>query len=101
MPFQPDALKVDARGYLYHPSPEAQQNSSRRRRQPQGDKQRGISEPYGKYSLLRSELVISHFGKSLELQDNGSGSYEWLGHRQCIELLKDGEATLGLGWRDL
>lgn len=101
-PFQPDALKVDVRGYLYHPSPEAQQSSSRRRRGRADDSEAKVDSihPYGKYSLLRSELVISQFGKSLELQNDGSGSYEWLGQRYNIGLLQEGEATLGCGWPD-
>lgn len=101
--FQPDALKVDSRGYLYHPSPEIHRKPSSRPRQSgnsTGQLDSPLTTPYGKYSLMRSELVISRFGKSLDLQDDGSGSYEWLGNRHRIKLLNDGEATLGTGWRD-
>jgi len=104
MLFQPDRLKVDKRGYLYHPSPEARASSRRSRRQASSqmtDSDAVKPNPYGKYSLLRSELVISHFGRSLEMRDDDlGGSYEWLGGRRDIKMLEEGEATLGKGWLD-
>ncbi|GAA5914225.1 hypothetical protein JCM8208_001525 [Rhodotorula glutinis] len=80
LPFDPQALRVDAvSGYLFHPSP----TSSRRRRH--------APSRYGPYSLLRSSLVIERFAKSLELDEEGGGTFEYEGKRHRIEPLREGD----------
>ncbi|GAA5926326.1 hypothetical protein JCM3775_000986 [Rhodotorula graminis] len=81
LPFDPQALRVDAAtGYLFHPSPAG----SRRRRD--------APSRYGPYSLLRSSLVIEHFAKSLELdEEGGGGTFEYEGEAYRIEPLQDGD----------
>lgn len=79
-PFDPAALRVDtATGYLFHPSPKSQ----RSKRLPHA----------GPYSLLRSSLVLEHFGPSLELDmgPGGGGSFEYQGGRFRIEPLQLGD----------
>lgn len=79
LPFDPAALRVDiSTGYLFHPSP-----VSRRSKRSQ----------IGPYSLLRSSLVLDHFGPSLELDSGtgGGGSFEWSGERWRIEPLQEGD----------
>lgn len=115
-PFLPDKLKVDTRGYLYHPSPPTPQASSRareRRRKRSTDDSTSPKETaaenvgpasrsnqYGDYSLLRSQLVTSKLAQGLELHENGSGSYEWLGERYDIQLLHEPERISGTSWKD-
>merc|ERR1711939_97222 len=84
MPFDPRALRVDpATGYLFHPSPLPPRT---RRRQ-------DAPSRYGPYSLLRSSLVIEHFAKSLELEEEegGGGTFEYAGEQPRIEPLQGGD----------
>lgn len=84
MPFDPRALRVDpATGYLFHPSPLPPRT---RRRQ-------DAPSRYGPYSLLRSSLVIEHFAKSLELEEEegGGGTFEYAGEQHRIEPLQGGD----------
>lgn len=104
--FLPDQLKVDERGYLYHPSPtrEARQRHRRRKSLHLEAMKGGITmanqdevfHQYGKYSLLRSELVVSHFAKSLDLSIDGENSFEWLGQRFKIKKIEEGDAFQGV-----
>ncbi|GAA5875986.1 hypothetical protein JCM16303_006983 [Sporobolomyces ruberrimus] len=74
-PFSPASLRVSPRtGYLFHPSP---------------TKRRSPASPYGPYSLLRSALVLDHFADSLEIGEDGGGSYEHEGQQYSIGTLQD------------
>ncbi|GAA5876313.1 hypothetical protein JCM3774_003720 [Rhodotorula dairenensis] len=78
-PFDPAALRVNAAtGYLFHPSPVS------------GRSNRAHAGPY---SLLRSSLVLEHFGPSLELDTGteGGGSFEYRGRRFPIKPLQEGD----------
>lgn len=52
----------------------------------------------GPYSLLRSSLVLDHFGPSLDLDpgSGGGGSFEYSGERFRIKPLQEGDL-----WRRL
>ncbi|KAG0666117.1 hypothetical protein C6P46_005468 [Rhodotorula mucilaginosa] len=79
LPFDPAALRVDtSTGYLFHPSPVSK---------------RSKRSHVGPYSLLRSSLVLDHFGPSLDLDPGtgGGGSFEYAGRRFRIEPLQEGD----------
>lgn len=82
--FRPDELMVDpTNGYVYHPSP-LRPNSRR--------KGTDRASPYGKYSLLGSNLVLSRFADGLEIDpdvfhEGQGGSIEWHGRRYQLGLL--------------
>ena len=83
---------MDKRGYLYHPSPKA--STSRRTRALH-------TNPYGNYSLLKSELVLSQLSAGLMVDEKTSeGSFEWLGETVGIGPLADGEALRGRNYPD-
>ena len=91
MPFAPKSLRVDHRGYLYHPSPILQ------RRARKADN----VNPYGDYSLLKSELVLSQLSHSLTIDEaSQSGSFEWLGREYGIDRLREEEVLRGHGYPD-
>ena len=92
--FSPNSLKVDGRGYLYHPSPPtvSQRGFSRKVRS-----QVNHANPYGRYSLLRSELVIAQLSVGLDIaEDSCEGGYQWLGKTYSIGRLKEEEVTRGI-----
>lgn len=78
-PFDPKALRVDGTR-LFHPSPYVKEAER---------------EQYGRYSLLRSTLVIDAFSDGLELDDEGGGRYRWRGEGCDIEPLREGDAIVG------
>ncbi|CAO1620356.1 unnamed protein product [Parajaminaea phylloscopi] len=90
--FQPSRLRVcrDS-GYLYHPSPFPATTSWTKLLAKTGDKGMPPS-PYGGYSLLSSQLVLSHFAGDLDVSDSG-GSIVWQGQRCSIGLLQDGDLS--------
>ncbi|KAK4055324.1 hypothetical protein OIV83_000607 [Microbotryomycetes sp. JL201] len=76
--FEPDNLKVDSRGYLYHPSPglarEVERDTTHRRETDNKSSQRrrstGETElKYGPYSLMRSSLILETIAPTLEMVD--------------------------------
>ncbi|PWN52993.1 hypothetical protein IE53DRAFT_228848 [Violaceomyces palustris] len=78
--FMPDSLKVDLEtGYVYHPSPTLPKKSEQESR-----------KRLGEYSLISSQVLISHFSKSLELDPNDcdeGGAFFWKGKRWSIGIL--------------
>lgn len=94
--FQPFALRVDNRGYLYHPSP-LPTTAPRRKKAATGG--RGPPNPYGQYSLLASELVLSTFSQGLDIDEaSGIGEYAWQGQRYAISSLEASDVTRGRGY---
>ena len=93
---QPSALRVDNRGYLYHPSPLPTTVSRRKHAAADG---RGPPNPYGQYSLLASELMLSSFSQGLDIDESsGIGEYVWQGQRYAISTLESGDVTRGTGY---
>ncbi|KAM0793336.1 hypothetical protein ACM66B_000792 [Microbotryomycetes sp. NB124-2] len=106
--FEPDKLKADSRGYLYHPSPDVAQeplnergDSSRvrrtRRRRADGEENR---LKYGAYSLMRSSLVLEAIAPTLELVESDDeaasgdaedtrGTFVWQGRKYDITSLDE------------
>jgi hypothetical protein len=90
MPFDPAALRVDGRGYLYHPSPS-----------PPTRRNQAKSSPYGPYSLLRSSLVLTKLTDDLDLDlDNSSARYRWRGTTYDIGPLEEHEVVRGTAKED-
>lgn len=91
--FSPESLKVDKRGYLYHPSPQAARSARKRSK----DAQTGST--YGAYSLLKSELVLSQLSTGLTVDEQSqTGSFEWQGERFSIGRLHEQEVFRGNGY---
>lgn len=61
-------------GYLYHPSPFPATAKWQRRLDKHLETQ--ASSPFGNYSLLSSDLVLSHFAAELDVDENG-GTVAW------------------------
>ncbi|CEH15316.1 hypothetical protein CBOM_03637 [Ceraceosorus bombacis] len=111
-PFQPRALRFDAQsGYVYHPSPPRPQSRTaadraKRSRSSSGQalKASDAASPYGAYSLLCSNLVLSRLSDGLDLDITGEpqsaksnkdapgGSIEYQGKRYPIRLLRPQDA---------
>ncbi|ORY75026.1 hypothetical protein BCR35DRAFT_306441 [Leucosporidium creatinivorum] len=89
-PFDPTSLRSDLRGYLYHPSPPS---PSLRRRSLSPSPSPSSPSPFGPYSLLRSSLVLEAFSKSLQIDEEGGGSFEWDGRRWEIGRLEEGQVV--------
>lgn len=82
--FRPEELVVDpSNGYVYHPSPSRPNSRSKI-----VDK----TSPYGKHSLLGSNLVLSRFAEGLEIDPDQfhrgqGGSIEWNGRRYQLGVM--------------
>lgn len=96
-PFRPAALKVDTRGYLYHPSPP---RHTKLFRKPSGSTEDERDDTVvDSFSLIRSEVVTSLLGEKLSIDQVTSGcSLLWENHHHPIGTLADTEVTRGSGW---
>jgi hypothetical protein len=80
-PFDPAGLRVHVdTGALLHPSPILAA---------------GEEDRFGRYSLIRSQLVIDALSDGLELDADRGGRYRWRDEWQNIAPLESGDAHIG------
>lgn len=76
-------------GYLYHPSPYPGTPSWQRRLERSDSP---LASPFGPYSLISSDVVVTHFASDLDVDESG-GTVLWQGKRWEVGVLREGDVV--------
>lgn len=78
-------------GYLYHPSPYPN-TPSWARRLDNSSTSAPPPSPFGPYSLISSDVVVTHFATDLDVDETG-GTVLWQGKRWDVGVLGEGDVV--------